>query len=76
MERLTARELQILGLVSRGLQNKLIAAEISLSENTVKVHLHNIISKLGARNRTDAAARFRHWREAKAVDAVRQMPDC
>ncbi len=56
---LTAREVQILELVSRGLQNKTIAAELGLSEHTVKIHLHNIISKLGTHNRTEAAARFR-----------------
>ncbi|WEX74989.1 response regulator transcription factor [Sinorhizobium numidicum] len=60
---LTARELQILERVSRGLQNKLIAAEFRLSENTVKIHLHHIIRKLGAHNRTEAAARFRSFQE-------------
>ncbi len=56
---LTPREMQILEMVSRGLQNKAIAAEFSLSEHTVKIHLHNIISKLGIHNRTEAAARYR-----------------
>lgn len=56
---LTPREMQILEMVSRGLQNKAIAAEFNLSEHTVKIHLHNIISKLGIHNRTEAAARFR-----------------
>ncbi|BCH35538.1 helix-turn-helix transcriptional regulator [Mesorhizobium sp. L-8-10] len=60
---LTAREMQILEMVSRGLQNKTIAAEFRLSEHTVKIHLHNIISKLGAHNRTEAAARFRYFQE-------------
>lgn len=60
---LTAREIQILEMVSRGLQNKSIAAEFRLSEHTVKIHLHNIISKLGAHNRTEAAARFRYFQE-------------
>lgn len=60
---LTARELQILEMVSRGLQNKLIAAEFCLSEHTVKIHLHNIITKLGAHNRTEAVARFRSLQE-------------
>jgi DNA-binding NarL/FixJ family response regulator len=59
MAELTAREVQILEMVSRGWQNKTIAAEFRLSENTVKIHLHNIISKLGAHNRTEAAAKFR-----------------
>lgn len=63
MAELTARELQILEMVSRGLQNKLIAAEFQLSEHTVKIHLHNIITKLGAHNRTEAAARFRSLQE-------------
>ncbi|QRM57732.1 response regulator transcription factor [Sinorhizobium sp. BG8] len=63
---LTTRELQILEMVSRGLQNKLIAAEFRLSEHTVKIHLHNIIRKLGAHNRTEAAARFRHFQEQNA----------
>lgn len=59
MDGLTPRELQILEMVSRGLQNKSIAAAFSLSESTVKIHLHNIIAKLGVHNRTEAAARFR-----------------
>jgi len=59
---LTAREVQILEMVARGLQNKTIAAELRLSEHTVKIHLHNIISKLGAHNRTEAVAKFRHFR--------------
>ncbi|WP_132073443.1 helix-turn-helix transcriptional regulator [Sinorhizobium americanum] len=63
---LTARELQILEMVSRGLQNKLIAAEIRLSEHTVKIHLHNIITKLGAHNRTEAAARYRSFQDRKS----------
>lgn len=60
MKGLTQREMQILEMVSRGLQNKQIAAAISLSENTVKIHLHHIIRKLGAHNRTEAAACFRN----------------
>lgn len=55
---LTDRELQILEMVARGLQNKIIAANLRLSEHTVKIHLHNIITKLGAHNRTEAAAAF------------------
>jgi DNA-binding NarL/FixJ family response regulator len=55
---LTKRELQILTLVSRGFQNKVIAGKLNLSEHTVKVHLHHIIKKLGTHNRTSAAAIF------------------
>lgn len=59
LDGLTAREMEVLELVSRGLQNKAIAATLTLSEHTVKIHLHNIIAKLGVHNRTEAAARFR-----------------
>jgi DNA-binding NarL/FixJ family response regulator len=64
---LTAREVQIIEMVARGLQNKTIAAEFRLSEHTVKIHLHNIISKLGAHNRTEAVARFRELREHRLM---------
>jgi DNA-binding NarL/FixJ family response regulator len=60
---LTSREIEILEMVSRGLQNKAIAAALGLSEHTVKIHLHNIIRKLGAHNRTEAAARFHDYRK-------------
>lgn len=53
---LTNRELQILKLVSMGHQNKHIAHGMALSEHTVKVHVHNLITKLGVSNRTQAAA--------------------
>jgi DNA-binding NarL/FixJ family response regulator len=63
---LTKREHQILAMVARGLQNKSIACDLSLSEHTVKIHLHNIITKLGTHNRTEAAAVFRdsNWSHA------------
>ncbi len=48
----------MLELVSHGLQNKTIAAELSLSEHTVKLHMHHIIGKLGVRNRTEATVWF------------------
>jgi len=71
---LTAREIQILEMVSRGLQNKTIAAEFDLSEHTVKIHLHNIISKLGAHNRTEAAAKFRNFQLHNASQPQSQFP--
>jgi DNA-binding NarL/FixJ family response regulator len=54
---LTARELQVLDLVARGLPNKSIARELSISDHTVKFHLNSILSKLGAQSRTDAVVR-------------------
>lgn len=59
---LTKREMQVLELISRGAQNKAIAAAFDLSEHTVKIHVHNIIAKMGISNRTEAAARFRDYR--------------
>ncbi len=55
---LTVRECEVLHMVSRGCQNKIIAAELDLAENTVKIHLHNIIRKLAVSNRTQAAALY------------------
>jgi len=55
-DRLTDREKELLTLVARGLSNKAIAAEMSISENTVKYYMKNILQKLGAQNRTEAAA--------------------
>lgn len=66
---LTERELQILELVARGLQNKVIAARLQLSEHTVKIHLHNIITKLGTSNRTQAAAIF-HRSRGQEIDGA------
>ncbi|MCW5720677.1 MAG: hypothetical protein KIS86_05990 [Devosia sp.] len=63
IESLTARERQILKLVSEGCQNKLIAHRMSLSEHTVKAHVHNLIAKLRVTNRTQAAAAFLHEHE-------------
>lgn len=43
---LTPRELEIIGMVATGLRNKEIASRLSISEGTVKIHLHNIYEKL------------------------------
>ena len=52
---LTNRQLAVLEAVRRGKANKIIAYELNMCESTVKVHLRNIMKKLRARNRTEAA---------------------
>ena len=54
VERLSERELEVLRLVSAGLSNREIAAQLFLSPGTIKTHIHNICGKLGASNRTQA----------------------
>ena len=56
-ERLTQREVEVLELVTAGLRNKEIAARLSITENTAKFHLRNILEKLHAESRTELAAR-------------------
>ncbi|HMR98133.1 MAG TPA: response regulator transcription factor [Anaerolineales bacterium] len=51
---LTERELEVLGLLSRGLANKQIAVELGISEHTVKFHVSSIYTKLNVTNRTEA----------------------
>ena len=53
--RLTDRELQVLKLVARGMANKAIAADLFISENTVKNHVRNILEKLQLHSRMEAA---------------------
>lgn len=53
---LSVRELELLYLLADGMSNKAIAQKLSISENTAKYHLRNILQKLNAQNRTEAVA--------------------
>ena len=55
VEGLTRRQREILALVGAGLSNRGIAERTGLTEGTVKLHVSNILKRLGARNRTEAA---------------------
>lgn len=66
--KLTAREKQVLAMVSDGKRNKVIAGDLGLSEHTVKLHLHHIFGKIGVKNRTGAT----RWYLSRAGDPVGQ----
>ena len=55
---LTKREADVARAIRHGKANKLIAQELQMSENTVKVHVHNILKKLQVTNRTEAALKL------------------
>lgn len=64
LDTLTPRERQILALVAEGLSNKAIAQQLGISDTTTKNHVHNILDKLGAQSRGQAAAQYRRIQPA------------
>ena len=56
--RLTSQQLRVLDMICRGLQNKHIAYELDISVTTVKVHVSDVLRKLGVRSRTEAIVRM------------------
>ena len=54
---LTRRELEVLGLMATGMKNREISAALSITQGTVKIHVHNILSKLDVNSRTGAIAK-------------------
>jgi DNA-binding NarL/FixJ family response regulator len=65
LDALSEREREVLAMVARGLPNKLIARELSISEKTVKAHLTNVFRTIGVTDRTQAAL----WAERNGVTA-------
>ena len=65
----TPREQHVLAELEHGLPNKLIAAKLNLSENTVKMHIQHIMRKFAAHNRTEAVLRWRTLIEALVIGA-------
>ena len=55
-ETLTPREMEVLRLMGQGLSNNEIAAQLVIAPRTAKVHVQNILAKLGAANRTEAVS--------------------
>jgi DNA-binding NarL/FixJ family response regulator len=70
---LTARELEILGLVAQGKTNGCIARELWVTEQTVKFHLSNTYRKLGVANRTEAS-RYAHVNNLVGAPEYAEQP--
>jgi len=68
---LTARELEVLEMVARGLPNRAVAEELFLSDQTVKRHLRKVYRKLGVANRTEAARTAYRLGLHAATDGIR-----
>lgn len=75
LRRLTNRESSVLELMARGLANAEIASTLGISSHTVKVHVTNVLHKLGAANRTEAVGLFRGvQQEQGALHAAPSAP--
>ncbi len=71
---LTAREASVLRLLRDGLSNKQIARALDVREPTVKVHVHNVLQKLGASNRTQLALLAERMASADAGESALSTP--
>ena len=64
-ELLTPRELEVLGLIRRGMRNQEIAQALYISTSTTKVHVRHVFEKLGVRTRAEAVARYEMFSDAE-----------
>lgn len=65
-ELFTARELQVIRAMLKGKANKIISFELGMTEGTVKAHIHHIMRKIGATNRTQVVCKLHHLRNNDA----------
>jgi DNA-binding NarL/FixJ family response regulator len=66
---LTPRQTTVLSLLQQGKANKIIAYELGMSESTVKVHIRNIMRKIGATNRTQAIYKLQQFLHDRGIEA-------
>lgn len=69
---LTSRQMVVLAHLQRGSANKIIAHELDMSESTVKVHVRNIMRKVGATNRTQAVYKAKNLLEKAGLPTAAQ----
>ena len=69
VERLTTREREIVRLIDRGLSNKEIAFQLSISVSTVKNHVHSILEKMSLRRRSEVSAHLRNANYEPVADS-------
>ena len=63
---LTPRERQVADLIARGYTNPQIASELTITRETAKTHVSNILSKLGVSSRADVRTVIAHYRTQRA----------
>jgi DNA-binding NarL/FixJ family response regulator len=67
-DRLTARELEVIELLSRGKSNKEVAQELYITSHTARAHVRSILHKLGVDSRTHAAVLWTRWAAGLPID--------